>query len=215
MKSVLLIGLGRFGKSVAEKLNEIGAQVLAVDKDEDKVNAVLDLVTGAQIGDSSNEAFLKNIGVDHFDVCIVAIGEDFKSSLETTSLLKELGAKKVVSRAYSDVHRKFLLNNGADEVVYPEEQLGNWTAVKYSYDQILDFIELDGDFSIYEVVVPQEWYGKTVEHLNIRKRFDLNLLAIRVNGSVSMPVTAETVFGECQTVLVLGKLKDVHRCFKL
>ena len=119
MKSVLLIGLGRFGRHIALKLNEMNHQVMAVDINEDRVNAVLPYTTNAQIGDATREDFLESLGVNNFDVCIVAIGDDFQSSLETTSLLKELGAKYVVSRAARDVHAKFLLRNGADEIVYP------------------------------------------------------------------------------------------------
>ena len=125
MKSILLIGLGRFGKHVAMHLHNLGHQVMAIDSTEERVNAVLPYVTEAQIGDSTNESFLSSLGIRNFDACIVAIGDNFQSSLETTSLLKELGAKLVVSRASSDVHQKFLLRNGADQVVYPEQQLAN------------------------------------------------------------------------------------------
>ena len=128
MKSILLIGLGRFGRHIAEKLNELNHQVLAVDKQEDRVEAVLPFVTSGQIGDSTNIEFLQSLGIGNFDVCIVAIGGDFQSSLETTAYLKDLGAKLVVSRAARDVQARFLLRNGADEVVYPEKQLANWTA---------------------------------------------------------------------------------------
>ena len=116
-------------------------QVMAVDKDEKRVNAVLPFVMNAQIGDATNEEFLESLGVNNFDVCIVAIGDDFQSSLETTSLLKELDAKKIVSRAAREVHAKFLLRNGADEIVYPERQLADWTAIRYTADHILDYIE--------------------------------------------------------------------------
>ena len=119
MKSVLLIGLGRFGRHVARKLNEMNHQVLAVDKNEKRVEDALPYLTSAQIGDSTEEAFVRSLGVRNFDVCIVAIGDAFQSSLETTSLLKDLGARKVVARAARDVHAKFLLRNGADHVVYP------------------------------------------------------------------------------------------------
>ena len=126
MKSILLIGLGRFGRHIAEELNKLGHEVMAVDENEDRVNAVLSIVTNAQIGDSTNAEFLEALGVRNFDVCIVAISGNFQSSLETTSLLKELGAKMVVSRAERDVQAKFLLRNGADEVLYPEKQLAKW-----------------------------------------------------------------------------------------
>ena len=129
MKSVLLVGLGRFGRHIAIKLHELHHQVMAIDQKEERVEAVLPYVTNAQIGDSKNHSFMASLGVRNFDVCIVAIGDDFQSSLETTALLKELGAKQVVARAARDVHAKFLLRNGADEVVYPEKQMAKWTAI--------------------------------------------------------------------------------------
>ncbi len=214
MKSVLLIGLGRFGRGVAEKLNELNHQVMAVDKSEARVNEILPLVTDAQIGDATSEAFLRSLGVDNYDVCIVAIGESFQSSLETTSLLKELGARKVVSRASSEVQRKFLLRNGADDVVYPEGQLAAWTAIRHTTDHVLDYIELDSEYSIYDLSVPPEWQGKTVGALDIRKKYNLNLLAVRENGNPSIVVTSDTLLQASQTILVLGKWKDIQKCFR-
>ena len=142
MKSVLLIGLGRFGRHMAAKLQELHHEVLAVDKNEERVNDALDLVTHAQIGDSTSEAFIASLGVRNFDLCVVAIGDDFQSSLETTALLKEQGARFVLSRAARDVHAKFLLRNGADDVIYPEKQTASWAAVRYSSDHVFDYIKL-------------------------------------------------------------------------
>lgn len=141
MKSILLIGLGRFGRHIAMHLDKLGHQVMAVDNSDERAEDVLPIVTNAQIGDSTNEEFLESLGVRNYDVCIVAIGHDFQSSLETTSLLKEMGAKRVVSRATTDVQEKFLLRNGADEVIYPEKQLAKWAAIRYSTDHILDTIQ--------------------------------------------------------------------------
>lgn len=162
MKSILLIGLGRFGRHIARKLDELHHQVMAVDIDEKRVEAALPYVTNAQIGDGTDEDFVRSLGVRNFDVCIVAIGDNFQSSLETTSLLKELGASFVVARAARDRQKKFLLKNGADEVVYPERQLGEWTAIRYSSDHIFDYVELDDEYAIFEVPIPKEWYGKTI-----------------------------------------------------
>ena len=215
MKSVLLIGLGRFGRCIAEKLNELHHQVMAVDRDEAKVNDILPLVTDAQIGDSTSELFMRSLGVDNYDVCFVAIGEDFQSSLETTSLLKELGARKVVSRASREVHRKFLLRNGADDVVYPEAQLAAWAAVRHTTALVQDFIALDQEYAIYDLTVPAEWNGKTVGALDIRKKHNLNLLAVRNNGHPSVVVNSETILQENQTILVLGKWRDIQKCFRL
>jgi trk system potassium uptake protein TrkA len=215
MKSILLIGLGRFGNHIAEKLNELHHQVMAVDKNEQRINDALPLVTDAQIGDATNKAFLRSLGVDNYDVCFVAIGDDFQSSLIVTSYLKELGAKKVIARASRNVQRQFLLRNGADGVVYPEEQLAAWTAIRYTSDHILDYIVLDDEFAIYDVSVPAEWDGKTVGGLDIRKKYNLNLLAVRNNGTPSMAVTSDTQLKQNQTILVLGKWKDIQKCFRI
>lgn len=215
MKSILLIGLGRFGRHIAMKLNELNHQVLAVDKQEDRVDEVLPYVTSAQIGDGTNIEFLRSLGVRNFDVCIVAIGDDFQSSLETTSFLKELGAKKVVSRAARGVHAKFLLRNGADEIVYPEKQLANWTAIRYSADHIFDYIELDENYAIFEVSLPEDWEGKTVGQLDIRKRYNINIMAIKQNNSLNMNITPETHLRADDRMLVLGSIKSIQKCFRI
>ena len=194
MKSILLIGLGRFGKNIAIKLNELNHEVMAIDKREERVEEALPYVTNAQIGDSMNEAFLRSLGVGNYDVCIVTIGNDFQSSLETTSLLKELGAKKVVSRAARDVQAKFLLRNGADEIVYPEKQLATWTAIRYTSDHIFDYIELDNDYAIFEIEVPELWIGKTVGAINIRQKYNINIMALKRNGKMELTITPDTCF---------------------
>ena len=215
MRNILLIGLGRFGRSLAWKMNELDQQVMAVDKDEERVNKVLPYVTNAQIGDSSNADFLKSLGVSDFDVCIVGIGVDFISSLETTSLLKELGAKKVVSRAASLTQEKFLLRNGADYVVFPERQLAFWTAIRYSSAAITNYIELSEGYSIFELTVPQEWIGKSIGEIDIRKKYDLNILGLRSGENLNMTISADTKFEEGQQMLILGKDKDVQNYFEL
>ena len=215
MKSVLLIGLGRFGKYIAMKLDELHHQVLAVDLKEERVNEVLPYVTSAQIGDGTNEDFLASLGVGNFDVCIVAIGDDFQSSLETTSLLKELGAKMVVSRAARDVHAKFLLRNGADEIVYPEKQMALWTAMRYSSDHILDYIELAEEHAVVEITVPPEWQGKTVGSLDIRKKYNINIMAVKKQGTINLMITPDTRFSEDESLLILGSNKAIQKCFRL
>lgn len=215
MKSILLIGLGRFGRHIAIKLNELNHQVMAVDNNESRVEAVLPYVRNAQIGDATNEDFIRSLGVRNFDVCIVAIGDNFQSSLETTSLLKELGAKMVVSRAARDVHAKFLLRNGADEVVYPEKQLASWTAIRYSADHIFDYVELDEEHGIFEISIPDAWIGKTVGELDIRKKYNVNIMALRCNGVLDMNIASETLLGDDQTMLVLGNIKNIQKQFHI
>ena len=215
MKSILLIGLGRFGRHIAIKLDELNHQVMAVDNNESRVEAVLPYVRNAQIGDATNEDFIRSLGVRNFDVCIVAIGDNFQSSLETTSLLKELGAKMVVSRAARDVHAKFLLRNGADEVVYPEKELASWTAIRYSADHIFDYVELDEEHGIFEISIPDAWIGKTVGELDIRKKYNVNIMALRCNGVLDMNIASETLLGDDQTMLVLGNIKNIQKQFHI
>lgn len=215
MKSVLLVGLGRFGRHIAIKLHELHHQVMAIDQKEERVEAVLPYVTNAQIGDSKNHSFMASLGVRNFDVCIVAIGDDFQSSLETTALLKELGAKQVVARAARDVHAKFLLRNGADEVVYPEKQLASWTAIRYTSDHIIDYIELDDDNAIVEVSVPHSWVGKTVGALDVRRRYNINILGIKKTSKLDIGVTSSTVLTADETVLVLGSSRDIQKCLHI
>ena len=214
MKSILLIGLGRFGKHIAIHLNQLGHEVMAVDHVESRVEAVLPFVTNAQIGDSTNADFLESLGIRNYDVCIVAIGNDFQSSLETTSLLKELGAKLVVSRAARDVQAKFLLRNGADEVVYPEKQLAKWTAFRYSADHILDYMELDDEHAIFEIPVPDSWAGRTIGQIDIRKKYNINIMGIKKDGKLELTVSPDVQLKAGETLPVLGRNRDLQKCFR-
>lgn len=215
MKNILLIGLSHFGKHVAEELADLGHEVMAVDINEEKVNEILPIVTNAQIGDSTNEEFLKSLGVGNYDVCMVTISENFQNSLETTSLLKELGASYVVSMAKRDVQEKFLLRNGADEVVYPEKQVAKWAAIRYSADHLLDYVELDDEYGIFEVEVPLAWIGKTVGQIDIRKKYNINIMAFRQNGKLDASVSPDTLLTDQITLLVLGEYKALQKCFKI
>ncbi|RKI71548.1 TrkA family potassium uptake protein [bacterium 1xD42-67] len=211
MRTVLLIGLGRFGRHVAQKLSDLGHQVMAVDSDEERVDAILPIVTNAQIGDSTDRGFLSSLGVRDFDVCIVAIGDDFQNSLETTDLLKELGARKVIARASRGVQEKFLRRCGADEVVYPEKQLAVWTAIRCTSEHILDYIELDQDHSIFELSVPERWAGRSILQLDLRKKYGINVLGIRRAGKLDMGVGPDTVLDREGSVLVLGRQEMIRK----
>ena len=215
MKNILLIGLSHFGKHVAEELADLGHEIMAVDINEEKVNEILPIVTNAQIGDSTNAEFLKSLGVRNYDVCMVTISENFQNSLDTTSLLKELGASYVVSMAKRDVQEKFLLRNGADEVVYPEKQVAKWAAIRYSADHLLDYVELDDEYSIFEVEVPLAWIGKTVGQIDIRKKYNINIMAFRQNGKLDASVSPDTLLTDQITLLVLGEYKALQKCFKI
>lgn len=215
MKSILLIGLGNFGKHIALELNRLNHQVMAIDDDEERINDILPYVTSAQIGDCTNVEFLDSLGVNNFDVCIVAIGSDFQSSLETTSNLKELGAKLVVSRASREVQAKFLLRNGADEILFPEKQLAKWAAIRYGSNHLLDYIELDEEHAIYEVSVPDNWCNKSIGEINIRQKYDISIMAIKRNGEIKMTLTPDTILTSDITLLVLGEYEVLKKCFHI
>ena len=182
MKSILLIGLGRFGKHVAMHLHNLGHQVMAVDSTEERVNAVLPYVTEAQIGDSTNESFLSSLGIRNFDACIVAIGDNFQSSLETTSLLKELGAKLVVSRASSDVHQKFLLRNGADQVSTRNSSLQNGLRSASAPTTFLILSIWRATTISMRLIFRNDGFGMSVGEIDIRKKYGINIIAVRRNG---------------------------------
>lgn len=211
MKSVLIIGLGRFGRRMARKLQELHHEVMAVDRREQRVNEALELVTNAQIGDSTNEAFIRSLGVGNFDLCVVAIGDDFRSALETASLLKECGAHFVLARATREVEVKFLLRNGADAVVYPERQAADWAAVRYTSDHVFDYIPLTEAYAIYETPVPPRWVGKNLQQLDVRQRDHVNVLAVKQNGTLLPLPAPERCFTAEETILILGRHQDLQK----
>lgn len=215
MKNILLIGLGRFGKHIAMQLNEMGHEIMAVDINEERVNRILPFVTNAQIGDSTDASFLESLGIGNFDICFVTIGGSFQNSLETTSLLKELGANLVVSRAERDVQEKFLLRNGADRVVYPEKQVAKWASIRYADDHILDYMEVDASHAIFEVAIPDEWIGRSVGELDIRRRYNINILAVKKEREVSVTISVDTVLEADSTLLVLGDYKAIQKFFHI
>ena len=215
MKNILLIGLGRFGKHIAMQLNERGHEIMAVDINEERVNRILPFVTNAQIGDSTDASFLESLGIGNFDICFVTIGGSFQNSLETTSLLKELGANLVISRAERDVQEKFLLRNGADRVIYPEKQVAKWASIRYADDHILDYMEVDASHAIFEVAIPDEWIGRSVGELDIRRRYNINILAVKKEREVSVTISVNTVLEADSTLLVLGDYKAIQKFFHI
>ncbi len=214
MKNVLIVGAGRLGLYTAKKLHQLGHHVMVVDKKEERINRILPYVVRAEIGDSTDESFLSSIGVDDYDLCVVAIGNDFLACLETTFMLKELGAKVIVSRATSFSQEKFLLRNGASSVVFPERELGDWVAIRFSNDNISNYIELTDGYSLVEVKVPSQWNGKRVGELDVRKKHGLNILGVNKNR-MDMNVNSDTLLEEGSTMLVLGKYTDIAKVFKL
>ena len=211
MKNILVIGTGRFGSYVIKKFSDLGDEILAIDKREENLTKILPFVTSSLVGDTTDADFMNSVGVNNFDICIVAIGDNFQNSLETTSLLKELGAKFVISRASRDVHEKFLLRNGADKVVYPEKNMAEWTAIRYSASTIRDYIPVPGDYSIFEVDVPDSWVGKSIIDLKIRQKMHLNILAVTDEGKFNMEYDPAEPFKAGETVMVIGKDSDLRK----
>ncbi|MEG1551157.1 MAG: TrkA family potassium uptake protein [Oscillospiraceae bacterium] len=214
MKSILIVGLGRFGRHMARKFNEQGNEVMAIDIKENRVDVVMPYVTNAQIGDSTNEQFMESIGVNNFDLCVVAIGDNFQSSLETTALLKDLGANFVLSRASRDVHAKFLLRNGADEVIYAEKETAERIAVRFGLDNIFNYIEITDDYSIYEIPVPSSWIGKSIIQKDIRSKFHVSILATKDGEDIFPLPHPDHIFINTETLIIMGKNEDVQHLIK-
>ena len=214
MKSILVIGLGRFGRHMAKKFSEQNNDVMAIDINEERINNVLSVVTNALIGDATNERFMETIGIRDFDLCVVAIGDNFQSSLETTALLKDLGAKFVLARASRDVHAKFLLRNGADDVIYTEKETAERLAVKYGSDNIFNYIELNDEYSIYEIAVPSSWLNKSILKVNVRSKYGISILATKQGNNIYPLPKPEHVFTDSESLMILGKNEDVSRFIK-
>lgn len=211
MKSILVIGLGRFGQHLCRELAEHKNELMVIDIKEENVEAVMPLAASAQIGDCTNVEVLKSLGVSNFDICFVCIGTNFQSSLEITSLLKECGAKYVVSKATRDIQAKFLLRNGADEVIYPDRDIAEKIAVRFSANHVFDYIEFNDDFSIFEIPVLKEWVGKTIKEVNVRAKYKVSILGYkRGDGTHLMPM-AEHIFDEKEHLMVIGQVEDVEK----
>lgn len=213
MKSILVIGIGRFGKHLCQDLVKNGNDVMAVDENEENLEEILPIVTSAKIGDCTKEEVLKSFGVSNFDICFVCIGTNFQSSLEVTSLLKDLGAAYVISKATRDIQAKFLLKNGADEVVYPDRDLAKRMAVKVSANHVYDYMEM-GEYSIYEIEPLEEWLGRSIKEVNFRVKYNASILGIKIDGKTSLLPTAEHIFKKNQHLMVIGKKEDIDRILK-
>lgn len=214
MKSILIIGLGRFGRHMAKKLIEEGNEVLAIEKNEERADDCIDIIQDIQIGDATDERFMRSLGVDNFDLCVISIGDNFQTALEVTVLLKDLGAPFVLARASRDVHKKLLLRNGADYVVYGERELAERLAVKFGAPNIFDYIVLDSDYAIYEIAVPNQWCGKSIIQLAIRQRYSVSILATKKEGKIHPLPHPDHVFSSDETLMVMGDEKSIREITK-
>ncbi len=211
MKSILVIGVGRFGKHIAKKMLDLGNDVVIVDKEEEKVERLNNIFSDSFIGDCRNEGVLRSLGINNFDICFVCIGIDFQASLEITSMLKELGAKKVVSLAKRDRQAALLLKIGADDVIYPEREIAEKTGIKYNAKNVFDLIKITDEYAIYEIPVVPSWVGKTVVQVNVRKVYKINIVAINNNEELIASPGADYVFRKGDHIMVIGKQEDVFR----
>ncbi|MGM9534736.1 MAG: potassium channel family protein [Intestinibacter sp.] len=214
MKSVLVIGLGRFGKHMSQKLIEEGNEVFAIEKNEEIADSSIDIIDNIQIGDARNEVFLKSIGVGNFDICVIAIGDDFQSTLEITVLLKDLGAKFIIARASKDVHKKLLLRNGADYVVYAERDMAEKLAIKFGAKNIFDYIELNEEYGIYEIAVPSSWKGKSIIEQSIRNKYNISILAIKKYGKIYPMPDPNHIFSNDESLMVMGSHNVIKKITK-
>lgn len=214
MKSILIIGLGRFGSHLCMDLSKLDNEIMIVDQDESRLEDLLPHVISAKIGDCSNEKVLRSLGVGNFDICFVCIGNNFQSSLEITSQLKELGAKYVVSKANRDIHAKFLLRNGADEVIYPDRDIAEKVAVRFSANQVFDYVELGKGFSIYEIAPLPEWIGHSIKSLDIRAKYHTNIIGVKTDEGMTLMPGPDYVFRREEHLMVIGHQTDIEKIIK-
>ena len=210
-RQFVVIGLGRFGTSVAQTLYSLGNDVLAIDSDEDRVQNISDSVTQAIQADATDENSLRSIGVRNFDVAVVTIGSDLQASVMATLLVKELGVGYTIAKANSELHAKVLYKIGADKVVLPERDMGVRVAHNLVSTNILDYIELSSDFSIAEVIAPQEWYGKNLENLSIRANYGINIVAIKKKEEINVSPTAGDVIEEGDIIVAIGGTEELNK----
>lgn len=209
MKSILIIGMGAFGSHLAIKMSNLKNDVMVVDKNAAVIEDISSLVTDAQIGDCTKEDVLKALGVNNFDICFVTIGDTFQASLEITSLLKDLGAKYVISKASRDIQAKFLLRNGADEVVYPDKDMAEKLATRCSSKNMLDFFSITDEYSIFEMPIKQNWVGNSIEKINVRKKYHINILLIKNGDNIMTFPKADYIFKNDDQIIILGRSEDV------
>ncbi|MBO8155423.1 MAG: TrkA family potassium uptake protein [Bacillaceae bacterium] len=214
-KQFAIIGLGRFGGSICRELSKEGMEVLAIDKDEDKVNEFKDIASHAVIADSTDENVLKELGITNIDHVIVAIGDNLQASILTTLILKELGIKKITVKAQNDYHEKVLSKIGADRVVHPERDMGKRIAHHIISNNVLDYLELSDEHSIVEVKAGTKMSGRTLIDLDIRAKYGCNVVAIKRDKDIIVSPMANEIIRNDDVLIVIGADKDISRFEKL
>ncbi|MGM9521114.1 MAG: potassium channel family protein [Oscillospiraceae bacterium] len=211
MKSVLIIGMGRFGRHLAAKMQEMGNQVMVIDKDSDIIETLSNRYTDCAIGDCTKEPVIESLGVENFDICFVTIGEDFQASLVITALLKRFGARIVVSKTKQDIQADLLRQIGASEIIYPDREIAEKIAVRYNSDNVFDFIPLTSEYAIYEIPVLASWVGSTIQGINVRNKYNINIVAIKRGTTLNPLPGAGYTFKEGDHIIVMGKSGDVFK----
>ncbi|GAW92289.1 potassium channel family protein [Calderihabitans maritimus] len=210
-KSFVVIGLGRFGSSLAKTLSQMGHEVLAVDVSEERVQNISEYVTHAVQIDAMDEEALKTLGVRNFDAVVVAIGQDVQASILVTLILKELGVQRVVAKALNEMHGKVLERVGADQVVYPERDMGIRLAHNLIATNVLDYIELAPDYSIVEVACPAEFHGKTLGELNLRARYGVTVIVVKKGNEVLAAPGADVRVYDGDVLVVIGSKEGLKK----
>jgi len=214
-RQYLVIGAGRFGSSIALKLNELGKEVMVIDRNEDPVHALADHVTHAVQADATDENALKALGVRNFDVAIVAIGSDIQSSIMITLLLKEMGLPEIICKALSEHHAKVLYRIGADRVVLPERDMGIRIANSLVSNNFVDFMELAPDYSIAELMPKDKWLGKTLRELDLRGRYNISLMAVKRGSEILIAINPEIMIMKEDILVFIGHNDDLIKVEKL
>ncbi len=215
MKSFVVLGMGRFGQSIAKTLYELGHEVLVIDSDEEIIQDMTEYVTHAVIGDATDEDVLKSLGVRNFDVAVVAIGGDIQSSILVTLILKEMQVKYVLAKARSEIHARVLQKMGADRVVFPERDMGTRVAHNLVSTNILDYIELSPEYSIVEIVSPKAWVGKSLIDLNVRVTYGINIMAIKNNLKINISPKADDIIKPNDYIVIIGSNEDINRMTRM
>lgn len=210
-KQFVIIGLGRFGSSVAETLYGLGNDVLVIDKDEDLIQDISDSVTHAVQMDATDENALRTLGLRNFDVAVVTIGSNIQASVMVTLLVKELGVKYIIAKGNSDLHAKVLYKIGADRVILPEKDMGVRVAHNLVSESILDFIELSPDYSIMEIEAPEEWRGKSIRELKLRSKYGINVMAIKKVDSINLSPLADDTVDAKDILVAIGSAEDLSK----
>ena len=210
-KQFVIIGLGRFGSSVAKTLYALGHDVLAIDSNEDLVQEISDSVTHAVQMDATDENALRTLGLRNFDVAVVTIGANIQASVMATLLVKDMGIKYIRAKGNSDLHAKVLYKIGADRVILPEKDMGVRVAHNLVSSSILDYIELSPDYSIIEIESPKEWYGKSMKELSLRSKYGINVMAIKRNNEVNISPDADDVINKDDIVVAIGSAEDLTK----